>query len=197
MPKSERIRTLEACIKRHLVPLLSVESFKYYPKTRTFCRGVERSGCTQIVYVQVGVRSCEGEFTVNLGVFYPDFRERARSREPRPHPREYECLWPLRERLARFRSSWLNRIARSLIRDPTSWWQYSFVTPRDRWWKFSSNEAQTSQSILSVQAASRWGRTCLACAEEHPGGASQGNGRRLTNKVGVRLPGRHDQWAIL
>lgn len=82
---------LEEVVKRAVVPELKQRGFRRAGST--FRRSL--TGCVQVVNVQAGRRSMEGQFTLNVGVFFPaahaEVRELLRW-DPGPRgPSEPEC----------------------------------------------------------------------------------------------------------
>ena len=90
MPKSARIKTLEYVLRDAAKPAVEERGFKYDAKSRIFRR--KCGECTQIIEFQVGVRSCEGEFTVNLAIFHPKYNETYDGVVPENKAREYPVL---------------------------------------------------------------------------------------------------------
>ncbi len=87
---TDRMRALEDGIKQFIKPEMIAQSFSYDSSTRTFRRPCRE--CTQIVNFQAGIRTMAGKFTVNLGVFHPQFREVAAAEVQPDPPREFDCL---------------------------------------------------------------------------------------------------------
>lgn len=118
--------------------------------SRTFRRPLEGSPAVQIINFQLGQRSLQGKFAVNLGVFVPG---ELKVYDPgfRPErPTEYHCAMERRERLGR---TIPGRIP-SLAEVP---WLGFFFGPRDVWWKFSEDPVRTQRSL----------ETALGILEKH------------------------------
>ena len=141
-----RIKALDAAIRQALKPHLSEQGFAYDAGSRTFRRKV--ADCTQIINVQVGVRSAEGYFTVNLAAFHPEYWVDARNSLAPEKPMEFHCLE--RERLSILRDTVLTRMFRPRIHSPDNFLKWWLVTPRDKWWPFSSNEIQNVRELESL-----------------------------------------------
>ena len=140
-----QIRTLDAGIAADIAPFLATEGFTYDRRHRTFRK--EARECTQLINFQVGTRSMEGLFAVNLGIYHPKYREDPDSVSPKV-PEECHCL--IRERLSVLRDTMLTSIFRSrLTRIETSlkWW---LTTATDLWWTFSENSSETQRSLTAV-----------------------------------------------
>lgn len=143
---TDRIKTLDAGIAADVAPFLKTEGFTYDRKRRTFMK--EAFGCTQIIHFQVGVRSLEGSFSVNLGIYRPIYRANSSAIAPKV-PEECHCL--IRERLSVLRDALLTTFFRSRLAQtdtPLAWW---LTTPTDQWWRFSGCPKETQRSLRVVQ----------------------------------------------
>jgi hypothetical protein len=146
---ADRSKVLDRIIKMVAAPAIEKEGFRFDGK-RAF-RKVGASGRTcQIINFQVGKKFMLGEFTINLGVYSPDT-----SLGP-DHPtvneaNEWNCLPDCRQRLgALIQSKWTKCWTSFFGESESAWWKHISYGSRDRWWKFSENEAET---ITSVQSA--------------------------------------------
>ncbi len=144
---TDRIKVLTAAIRQRLKPVLFAHGFVCDQNARTFRKSV--AGCTQIINVQVGVRSLQGQFTINLGVYHPEFRADAYFAPVSSHPMEHQCV--VRRRLSSLRETGLTRLFRSWIRSEDSFLKFWLLTPGDKWWPFSADEQQIASSIASVE----------------------------------------------
>jgi hypothetical protein len=145
---TERMRALEDGIKQLIKPEMAEQSFSYDSATRTFRRPCGE--CTHIVNFQVGVRLMEGKFTVNLGVFHPEYRDRAAAQGHGKPPREFDCLMEFRRRLSTLRSTPLTSFFQSRIRNTDRFLKWWLVTPTDKWWPFTADTSQVAKQLTSV-----------------------------------------------
>src|SRR3989442_1325327 len=123
---SDAAKTLERGIRQLIKPEMVSRAFSYEASTRTFRR---RSGeCIQIVDFQIGVTIMAGKFTVNLGVFHPEYCDAVSPELVPDKPRERHCLMEFRERLSLLRDTPLTKFFRNRVRS-TKWW---LVTPTDK-----------------------------------------------------------------
>ncbi|MGZ4971941.1 MAG: DUF4304 domain-containing protein [Limisphaerales bacterium] len=126
-----------------------VQGFSYDSPARTFRRS--SGGCTQIVNFQVGVRTMEGKFTVNLGVFHQDYHQKTSAEVPAKPPRESDCLMEFRRRLSVLRYTPVTAFFQSLIHNHDSFLKWWLVTPIDKWWAFTSDEPQVAKQLTCVR----------------------------------------------
>lgn len=141
---TDRIRALANGLSQVVKPEMVSRGFHYDSSTRTFRKpsGV----CIQIVDFQVGVRTMEGQFTVNLAVYHPEYRNPAPPDYP-DRPREFNCLYEFRKRLSRLRDTPFTKFFRFFLRNSDGW----LVTPTDYWWPFTSDEAQVAKELGLVR----------------------------------------------
>ena len=145
---ADGLKALGAALRSSLEPMLASHGFSFEPGTRTFRRAA--GDCTQILNVQVGVRSMEGRFTVNLGVFHPQYNAIVIHGGALPDkPLEYQCV--VRERLSVLRDTILTRYFRPRIEKKDTFLKFWLTTPTDEWWRFSSSEAQITSELAAVQ----------------------------------------------
>jgi hypothetical protein len=145
---SDRIKALNAAIRESLQPPLLERSFHYEASTRTFRKAVGE--CTQIVNVQVGLRSLEGRFTVNLAIFHPEYRPGSdRGALPRA-PEECDC-WE-RTRLGMLRDTLVSKLLGRKFGDDANFLLWRLTTPTDKWWPFTPSEAENRRRLESVKA---------------------------------------------
>ena len=138
-----RLKVLNNSVRRKVGPKLTAIGFEYDSASRTFRR--PRGDCTQIINFQAGVRSYEGRFTVNLGVYHPTYRENSENSPPPEKPTAYDCL--LQQRLSVFRDTLMTRVGRHFISEPNTFIKWWLVTPSDYWWRFSQDPAVTDSAI--------------------------------------------------
>lgn len=144
---TERIKSLHAAIRHALKPELLDRGFDYEASSRTFRKGVGE--CTQIVNVQVGISSLEGQFTVNLGVFHPLYRNGA-GRLPIPEkPMEFDCSE--RMRLGLLRVTLLSKLFASRDGKDAGFLHQWLATPSDKWWPFTPSESENIRQISSFK----------------------------------------------
>lgn len=145
---TDRIKSLDMAIREALKPELLERGFTYEAGSRTFRKEVGE--CTQIVNIQVGVSSMEGQFTVNLGVFHPTYRYGADKMPPPAKPKEFDCFE--RERLAMLRATFLSRLVRPGIGKPDRFFKWWLRTPSDKWWPFTSDTNENVRQLVSLKA---------------------------------------------
>jgi len=148
MAKTSRIIVLERGVVEQLKPFLEKRGFTYEPRTRTFRRVSDE--LTQIIDIQVGQRSMEGSFTVNLGVFHPRYFDKTIDKAPPANPREFHCLAEYRQRLGQLRDTLLTKTMKRWVKNTEHWFSWWLVTPPDRWWKFSGLEGEVRRSLENV-----------------------------------------------
>ena len=139
---SPRIKTLESGLSGLVAPALKGADFAFDKRRRTFRRKV--GGCTQIVYFQVGGRTMEGLFTVDLGVYHSIYREDSSSRAPE-FPEVCHCL--VRERLSVLRDTAITRLFPAWFRKSENVLKRWLSTPMDLWWKFNEDSENTLSSL--------------------------------------------------
>jgi hypothetical protein len=121
---SEIAKRIDAIIKEGLAPLLKKEGFK--KKARNFYR--EHKNRIELINIQASKwnEGNEGQFTVNVGVYYPDIAKVTDALPVNGIPKEYDCT--IRERIG-------------------------FLKPdkKDAWWKInsSSNDAEVSENVAN------------------------------------------------
>ena len=142
---SPRIKKLEDIISAVVAPVLEGAEFAFDKRKRTFRRQV--GVCTQIVNFQAGVRSMEGLFAVNLGVYHPIYREDSSKIAPQ-FPEEPHCL--IRERLSVLRDTMITRLFPARFKKSDSFFKWWLATPTDLWWKFSEESGTTVESLSKV-----------------------------------------------
>lgn len=128
-------------IRAVVAPALEDTGFDF-DGSRTFRRFVPGTQYVQIVNFQLGQRSMEGRFTVNLGVYHP---EHCAARDEPRKVTDAHCLPDHRERLgvlARPRRESLERIPVIGL----------FFIRRDRWWRATHPDAleNARQALLST-----------------------------------------------
>ncbi len=143
-----RVKALTSALRQSLKPALATQGFSFETSTRTFRRAA--GSCTQIVNFQVGVRSLEGQFTVNLALFHPQYNAAAIHGDICPErPLEYHCV--LRQRLSILRETLLTRYFQPRMRGPDSFLGHWLTTPADKWWRFTEDEKQAIAELKSVE----------------------------------------------
>jgi hypothetical protein len=140
-----RIRALTSVLRSQTKPVLAKDGFSFDSSSRTFRKVLGE--LVQIINFQAGVRFMEGQFTVNLGVFHPQFSavEPWGSVPPKPH--EYDCV--VRHRLSMLRPPGTVHSVFALL--PNGLLKRWLTTPRDRWWRFTDNEDQIKAELRDVE----------------------------------------------
>ena len=121
---SEIAKRIDAIIKEGLAPLLKNEGFK--KKARYFDR--EHENRIELINIQASKwnEGNEGQFTVNVGVYYPEIEKVTDALPVNGLPKEFDCT--IRERIGH------------LSQDN-----------KDTWWKInsSSNDAEVSENVAN------------------------------------------------
>ena len=147
---AESIKILENGIRQLIKPDVVKCGFSYDSSTRTFRK--QSGECLQIMSFQIGVRSMEGQFTVNLAVFHPEYREPAcRAFPPPDKPGEFDSLMEFRRRLSSLRDTPLTKFFRKRIRNTDSFLKWWLVTPTDYWWTFTEEQTQVATELGLVR----------------------------------------------
>ena len=146
---SNPIKALESGICQLIKPEMMRHGFAYEDSTRTFRR---RSGeCTQLVDFPVGVRTMAGQFTANVAVFHPVYRDPGSQELVLDQPREFHCLMEFRRRLSILRDTPFTKFFQNRVHGTDSFLKWWLVTPTDKWWSFSSDDAQVATALGSVK----------------------------------------------
>jgi hypothetical protein len=133
-----RTRTFNQTLRAVLRPVLDRHGF-VFDRGRAFRNIDPGRGAVQIVHFQLGQRSLAGKFTVNLGVL-----KRGDSAEvglEKAYP--YHCPCGANTRLGHL----LPATAPVLSKLPLLGFLFA---SRDRWWRFSDDEAFTSRQLVLV-----------------------------------------------
>lgn len=121
---SEIAKRIDAIIKEGLAPLLKKEGFK--KKARNFYR--EHENRIELINIQASKwnEGKEGQFTVNVGVYYPEIAKVTDALPVNGMPKEYDCT--IRERIG-------------LLSQEN----------KDTWWEInsSSNDAEVSENVAN------------------------------------------------
>ena len=133
---SEIAQRIDTIIREGLAPLLKRNGFK--KKARNFYREFENR--IEVINVQAGKwnEGNEGQFTINVGVYYPDISKITDAVPVKGLPKEYDCT--VRERIG-------------------------LLTPenQDRWWKVDSS---VNDSELAENVANQVDALCLPWLSE-------------------------------
>ena len=137
---SDASRTFNSVLRAVVVPRLQERGFKF-DGNRNFRRFLP-DGSIEIINFQLGDRFMSGRFTVNLGIFRPRDATLDPAFELRT-VKEYHCPDGRRARLGtlipRALASWDNLPELGFL-----------FRPRDRWWRFSTNEERTNRSLQTA-----------------------------------------------
>ena len=138
-------RALREVAKSRLEPL----GYKFDGR-RTFRRSVAAGRCAQIVNFQLGQRSLQGRFAVNLGVFIAG-RDSAPADVTVENVMEYHCPAERRQRLGLL----MPRASEALERFPGIGILFG---RKDKWWPFSADAASTQVRLReATDAIERYG----------------------------------------
>lgn len=147
---TDRLKVLDKAIEKIAAPVLEPDGFRYGAK-RTF-RKVGATTC-RIINFQVGTRWMAGKFTVNLGVYCPEFFLYDGKPPPLQEACEWNCLPGFRERLGKLaKSPWTRLWTGFLGPSEDAWWKEILYGSHDRWWRFSADEEQTNTSVRKALA---------------------------------------------
>lgn len=125
-------------LRRIAVPALAAHGFAY-DASRTFRRVSADGKHADLINVQLGQRSLEGKFTVNLGVFRADDNPGIDVRKAK----EYHCPMSRRVRIGLVVPPRLPGLAKL----PAVGFLFG---GQDRWWRFSTDEAMTGLEMQHV-----------------------------------------------
>ena len=122
-----------------VVPALKQHGF-VFDRSRTFRRINKDGKVVEIINFQLGQRSTESEFTVNLAVYVEGSIEGISAKKVY----EYQCDLNLRCRLSSLIKNRFSFLAGNpLLR---KW----FPATQDKWWKFNENEQYTQKQQIKV-----------------------------------------------
>lgn len=151
---SARTSAFDRALRGTALPALAAHGFRF-DGGRTFRRLSEDGRICRIVNFQLGQRSMEGKFTVNLGVFVEG--DGSGIETSRAH--EYDCR---RDRRARIGALIPQRFPR-LVGLPFVGFLFGSL---DRWWSFSEDDARTRAAMsAAVEATVSHGLDWLAARE--------------------------------
>jgi hypothetical protein len=135
---TKRAKTFDKVLKEIAVPELKKNGF-HFDGSRTFRKKTNDCPTILIINFQLGQRSMEGKFTVNLGVFHEgDF-----AGIPIDKACEYHCKRDYRTRIGQLIPSKL----KSFQAIPFIGWLFGIP---DRWWRFSDDKQATAKNISQV-----------------------------------------------
>jgi len=137
---SEASKSFDRALRALMVEPLHNHGFVFDGR-RTFRRPGSDGTTMHIVNFQLGQRSHEGRFTINLGVFVD-------GDEPGITPQEameFHCPWQRRERLGML----LPRRLHALERIPVLGMLFG---PKDIWWHFSAKLTHTATELSTALA---------------------------------------------
>jgi hypothetical protein len=135
---TERALTFNRALREIAVPKLSEHGFKF-DSSRTFRRLSSDQRFCEIINFQLGQRSKEGEFTVNLGVF----REGDSQGILVSHAQEHECSHGYRIRIGAIIPIRFPKLYELPI--------FGFLFgSKDKWWQFSSSPLVTNTAVSSA-----------------------------------------------
>lgn len=135
---SSRASAFDKALRDVAVPALAAHGFKF-DGSRTFRRLLGDGRSSQIVNFQLGQRSLEGTFTVNLGIFIEGDRLGVRP----DHAKEYDCQFERRTRIGALIPPRFPRLASLPLVGML------FGIP-DKWWPFSDDLSRTCASVSTA-----------------------------------------------
>jgi len=134
--------TFDQALRSAVRDALQGQSF-VFDKRRTFRKVIGGGAAVQIINFQLGQRSLQGKFAVNLGVYVPgDLAVNPPDLKPED-ALEYHCAPGRRERLGRL----IPRPLPALQHVP---WLGALFGPKDLWWPFSEDTRLTETSIAAA-----------------------------------------------
>ena len=135
---SARSDTFDSCLAELVTPRLSERGFGF-DHSRTYRKIVDGGEAVEIVNFQLGQRSLEGKFTVNLGVLSRAEADAQDLALDRAYP--YSCRYQNRiGRVLPARSERLRNLP----------YLGMFFGAHDKWWRFSEDRALTSRQLETV-----------------------------------------------
>jgi hypothetical protein len=128
----------DRALRKVVVPALAGHGFTY-DGSRTFRRVSPDGERADLINFQLGQRSLEGKFTVNLGVFKADDRTEIAVRKAM----EYHCPLQRRVRIGLVLPPRISALAKLPV--------VGFLFGgQDRWWRFSADEVMTTLEMQRV-----------------------------------------------
>jgi hypothetical protein len=134
-------KTFDGGLRAVIHPALAARGF-VFDGNRTYRRELA-GGVLQLVNFQLGQRSLEGHFAVNLGVYVPGELDAGDAPASPARTREYHCAWGRRERLARVRPVRFPRLGELP-------WLSVLFGPSDTWWRHAADERVTCASLAKA-----------------------------------------------
>ncbi|MBK8006482.1 MAG: hypothetical protein IPK12_22030 [Gemmatimonadetes bacterium] len=131
------------------MPMLGDRGFSF-DGSRTFRRSLSNGTIAQLVNFQLGQRSQEGRFTVNLGVFVLGELLSNPPAVTASNALEHHCSGPRRTRLGTMHPGLIPALANVPLVG-------ALLGPKDVWWPFVEDQGRTDTSL----------RECLLLLERH------------------------------
>lgn len=138
---------LTSGIRNHVKSKLKDCGFSFDGR-RTFRRLDKEGALADLLDFQAGVRSLEGKFTVNVGIYAPQFYLGPDAAPPFERAKPYHCLHKYYRRLGELRDTPLSR-ALSVLCGPRSLIAVAF-TGNDKWWRISADEITMQKELEDV-----------------------------------------------
>ena len=135
---SVRASAFDKALRGIAVPALSTHGFKF-DGSRTFRRLSQGGRICQIINFQLGQRSMEGKFTVNLGIFAEEDCPAVSANGAH----EYDCRSQRRTRIGALIPLRFPKLAN------LPFVGFLYGAP-DKWWSFSEDESHTYEAVSTV-----------------------------------------------
>lgn len=129
-------------LRATVAPVLREKGFSYDGR-RTFRRLRHGEAIAQIINFQLGQRSLEGKFTVNLGVYVPEDFTPTRLEPTAEKAHEYSCSLQRRCRLGVLVPGRLSVLSGVPVLG-------ALFAAQDKWWRFSGDQSETQRSLSLV-----------------------------------------------
>ncbi len=135
---NSRTKIFNGILRSDVKPFLTNKGFEF-DNSRTFRRASGKNNQIEIINFQLGVRSMEGKFTVNLGVYEPTDDQKFDLQKVMPH----DCADFAQARLGEIIPAKLNNFNNMPILG-------FFFGQSDRWWRFTEDEFKTKKNMQAV-----------------------------------------------
>lgn len=135
---NQRIKIFNDCLREIVKPNLGNLGFKF-DNSRTFRRIRDNAIEAEIINFQLGLRSLEGKYTVNLGVYQLNDNNTTKLEKALPH----DCNCEAESRIGALIPPKIEFLKNTPVLG------YFFGSP-DKWWKFSNDHVSTRTNLEIV-----------------------------------------------